>query len=59
MFIKQKSGVTGINIITFGLIVGAVILGNINDSMFLALLGACLFTSLVRAALKIYYMGKF
>jgi len=59
VFIFQKSGSSGMNIITYGLAVGAAVSGNINDTVFFSLLGSCLFVVIVRGTLKIYYKNKF
>jgi len=59
LFIKQKTGDIGLNIISYGLIVGTAVTGNIDDTAFLALLGASLFVSLVRGTLKLYYRNKY
>ena len=59
LFIKQKTGDIGMNIISYGLVVGTAIAGNIHDTVFLTLLGASLFVTTVRAFLKIYYNIKY
>lgn len=59
LFIRQKSDSAGMNIAMFGLAVGTVVAGNINDIAFIALLCASLFVSVVRVALKLYYRNKF
>ena len=59
LFIKQKSGSAGMNIIVYGLAVATAVAGNINDTVFFALLGACLFVVSVRGFLKLYYRNKF
>jgi len=58
LLIRQKSGSTGMNIVMYGLIMGAFIAGNFNDAVCLTLLGACLFVGLVRGFLKLYYRAK-
>jgi len=58
-FIKQKSGSEGLNIITYGLAVGSAIAGNINETVFFTLLGACLFVVSVRGLLKVYCRIKY
>lgn len=55
LFIKQKTGDVGMNIIIYGLMVSTAVSGNINDTVFLTLLCATAFVSSVRAFLKIYY----
>jgi Fe2+ transport system protein B len=59
LFIKQKTGSIGMNIILYGLIFGAVISGSIDYTIFLTLLGTCLFVAIVRGFLKLYYRNKF
>ena len=59
LFIKQKTGDIGMNIITYGLIVGANVAGNLNSTVFITLMCAVLFVSLVRGFLKIYYRRKY
>ena len=58
-FIRQQSGSMGMNIILYGLAAGTVVAGNFNDTVFFTLLGACLFVSLVRSFLKLYYRKKY
>ena len=58
MFIKQKTGNIGMNIIIYGLAVGTTVAGNLNDTVFFSLLGACLFVSAVRGVMKLYYNMK-
>jgi hypothetical protein len=57
--IRQKVGSTGMNIIVYGLIIGAVVSGSINHIVFLTLLGSCFFVGIVRGSLKLYYRNKF
>lgn len=59
LLIKQKSGSVGMNIIMYGLAAGTAISGNINDIVFFSLLGACMFVTLVRVSLKLYYRNKY
>ena len=59
LFIKQKTGNIGMNIIIYGLAVGTAIAGNLNDTVFFSLLGACLFVTSVRAIMKLYYQRKY
>jgi len=59
LFIKQKTGDIGMNIISYGLIVGANVAGNLNSTVFITLMCALLFVSLVRGFLKIYYRRKY
>ena len=59
VFIMQKSGSKGMNIAMYGLAVGTAIAGNINDTVFFTLLGACLFIASIRGFFKIYYRNKY
>jgi len=58
LLIRQKSGSVGMNIVMYGLTIGAFIAGNFNDIVFFTLLGACLFVGLVRGFFKLYYRAK-
>jgi len=59
LFIRQKSGTVGMNIIMYGLILGAIVSGNINNTVFFTLLGTCTYVGLVRISLKLYYRKKY
>jgi uncharacterized membrane protein len=59
MFIKQKTGGLCMNIISYGLMAGTAVMGNINDTAFLSLLGSCLLVAIVRGFFKIYYRYKY
>ena len=59
LFIRQKVGSTGMNIIVYGLIIGAIVSGSINYVVFLTLLGASIFVAVVFGVLKLYYRSKF
>ena len=59
MFIKQKTGNIGMNIIIYGLAVGTAVAGNLNNTVFFTLLGACLFVTSVRGIMKLYYNRKY
>lgn len=59
LMIMQKSGSDGMNVIMYGLAVGAAVAGNFNDTVFFTLLGACLFVTLVRGIMKLYYNLKY
>jgi len=59
LFIKQKTGDIGMNIISYGLIVGANVAGSLNSTVFITLISTFLFVSLVRGILKIYYRSKY
>jgi len=58
LLIRQKSGSAGMNIVMYGLTVGAFIAGNFNEIVCLTLLGACIFVGLVRGFFKLYYRAK-
>ncbi len=55
IMIMQKTGAIGINICIIGLGCGAIIAGFFNKVVFLTLMGATLFISLVKGLFKIYY----
>ncbi|HCC35845.1 MAG TPA: hypothetical protein DEQ02_09555 [Ruminococcaceae bacterium] len=59
LFIKQKAGSVGMDIIMYGLAVAAAVSGNLNGTVFFSLFGACLFVTLIRAILGIYYSEKY
>jgi len=58
-FIQRQAGSVGMNIVMYGLTAGTVVAGNINNTVFFTLLGACVFVALVRGFLKIYYRKKY
>jgi uncharacterized membrane protein len=58
LMIIQKSGSDGMNIVMYGLAVGTAVAGNLNDTVFFTLLGACLFVILIRGFMKLYYYKK-
>ena len=55
LLIMQKSGSIGMNASIVGLILGASISAYFNVTIFFSLLGACLFISVIRGLLKLYY----
>jgi len=59
LFIKQKSGTLGAMITLVGLIIGIVVSGVFDDTVFLTLLGAYFFVAFVHAGLKLYYTWKY
>jgi len=59
LFIYQKSGSVGMNVITVGLLIGASVSIYLNMTVFFTLLGACLFVSLIRLVFKLYYHKKY
>jgi len=58
LLIRQKSGSVGMNIVMYGLTIGAFIVGNFNDIVFFTLLGVCLFVGLVRVFLSYIIVQK-
>lgn len=56
--IMQKTGEMGMNICYIGLAIAAIIAGFINETVFLTLLGATIFTILVKGCFKLYYHYK-
>ncbi|MBU5312172.1 hypothetical protein KQI38_09050 [Tissierella carlieri] len=59
IMIMQKTGAMGITICIIGLGVGTIISGFFNEIVFFSLLGATLFTALVKGFFKIYFHYKF
>ena len=59
LFIRQKSGSVGTSIILYGLVLGTIIAGNLDHTVFFTLLGACLFVELIQGFLKLYYRNKY
>lgn len=57
--ILQKTGSVGMLGCTLGLGTATVVAGFFSQTVFFTLLGATLFVSLVRGALKLYYMKKY
>lgn len=55
IMIMQKTGAIGINICIISLGFAAIIAGFFNEIVFFTLLGATLFTALVKGLFKIYY----
>ena len=58
LMIRQKAGSAVMNIIMYGLSVGALVAGNFNETVFVTLLAACLFVGLVGVSFKLYYRVK-
>ena len=56
--IRSKMGGTATQIILFGLLAGTIAAGYYNQTVFFTLLGALLFSALVKAVLKAYYTRK-
>ena len=59
IFIKQKTGNIGMNIIIYGLAVGTAVAGNLNNTVFFSLLGACLFVTSILGVMKLYFNRKY
>ena len=57
-FILSKTGGHAIDIVVCGLALGAIISGFFNEVVFFTLLGATIYTALVKGCLKIYYSKK-
>jgi hypothetical protein len=57
--IMQMTGAMGLNICYIGLAISAIIAGFINEIVFITLLGATIFTILVKGCFKLYYHYKF
>lgn len=53
--ILQKSGAWGMTICYIGLAFGSLVASFFNQTVFLSLLGATVFTGLIKVLLKIYY----
>lgn len=58
MMIMQKTGSVGINICILGFGIATIIAGFFNEIIFFTLLGATLFTALVKGFFKVYYFNK-
>lgn len=59
IMIMQKTGAMGMTICTIGLGFATVISGFFNEIVFFSLLGATVFTTLIKGLFKIYYYNKF
>ncbi|MCL2140155.1 MAG: hypothetical protein FWH42_00520 [Dehalococcoidia bacterium] len=59
VFIKQKTGSIGINIIMYGLAIMTIIIGSNSVSTFWGLFLALIFVMLVHISLVLYYRHKF
>jgi len=59
LLILQKSGSIGINVNKIGLMIGASVSAYFSMAVFFTLLGACIFVSLTRGVLKLYYQKKY
>jgi hypothetical protein len=59
IFIKQKTGPLGMNIIMFMLAITAIIVGNFSGPVFCILLYILLFVTLLRGILILYYRNKY
>jgi len=54
-FIESKIGGIGINIILGGTVLGTIVAGFFNETVFFTLLFTLIFTALVKGTLKLYY----
>ncbi len=59
IMIMQKTGAMGMTICIVGLGFATVISGFFNEIVFFSLLGATVFTTLIKGLFKIYYYNKF
>lgn len=59
LLIMQKSGSVGMTASIIGLAVSASVSAYFNITVFFTLLGACMFVSLIKGILKLYFRGKF
>lgn len=59
IMIMQKTGAMGMTICIIGLGFATVISGFFNEIVFFSLLGATVFTTLIKGLFKIYYYNKF
>ena len=58
LFIRQKTNAAGMTIVVYGLTLASLIAGNINTTVFFALMGATVFAVLARGFAKLYYRGR-
>ncbi len=58
LMIMQKSGAWGMTACILGLAVAAVVAGFFDQTVFFSLLGALIYTAVVKGFLKIYYYRK-
>ena len=59
IFIQQKTGSIGINIVIFGLAIGTIVTGSYNPQAFFAFLISLLFVIAVRVFLTVYYRNMY
>jgi len=59
IFIQQKTGSIGINIVIFGLAMGTIVTGSNNPQAFFAFLISLLFVIAVRVFLTVYYRNRY
>jgi uncharacterized membrane protein len=59
LFIKQKTGSIGMNIVLFGLTIATIVIGKRNPQAFFALLSALIFVIAVRLFLRLYYRNRY
>lgn len=58
-FIQAKIGGAGMNMIICGLVVGTIVSGYFNETVFFSLFGAMLFTVAVKLVLKVIYAKRY
>ncbi len=58
LLIYQKSGAIGMNAAIIGLAGASILSGYFNTTVFITLLSACLFVSVIRGVLKLYYRTR-
>ncbi|MCL2475039.1 MAG: hypothetical protein FWF37_02790 [Chloroflexi bacterium] len=59
IFIKQKTGSLGMNMVMFGLTIATIVTGNSNPEIFFTLLGSLLFVIVIHVLLTVYYSRKY
>lgn len=59
VLIQQRAGSVGFSFALYGLVLGTVVAGNFNMTVFFTLLGACIFVALVGISLKVLYHFKY
>lgn len=55
LLIQQKTGLWGFSLMVFGLLLASIVAGFFDQTVFLTLLGALGFLSLIQLVLKLYY----
>ncbi|MFA9380973.1 MAG: hypothetical protein ACERKO_07930 [Acetanaerobacterium sp.] len=57
-FIESQIGGTGVNVILGGIVLGTIVAGFLNETVFFTMLFTLLFSVLVKGMLKMYYNRK-